>query len=200
MTSCSGASATPAATSLPTATALPSSTPTIKPSPTPTATLTPKALPGIGVTRQKIQAAYEKLSLTFDNPTIENGVQNVVGHIVLADFTGVGVFLVGKDENLQEASVNILIPKMLLLTPKSSAKQHGKVLFVMQVLMDEIFPEWKESSVWLDESLRSFDGKEGKKATVETTQGQNIIIFDVELLTDKKLSDYMSVSLTIRPK
>ena len=189
-----------ATTNLSTSTPLPTFTTSPEPSPTLTSEPTVSKLLGIGVTRQQVQSAYEKLSFTFDEPIIEDGMQNITGHIVLADATGVGVFLIGKDENLHEASVNILLPKMLLITPKSSASQHGKVLFIMQVLLDAVFPAWKESGSWLDESFRSFDGKNGKKATVETTEEQNIVTFEVELPTTKELSDYMTISLTIKAK
>ena len=196
ITSCGGNTKVLPATS----TNLPTFTPLPESSPTPTPKPTDSKLQGIGVSRQKVQSAYEKLSFTFDKPIMEDGMPNVVGHIVLADATGVGVFLVGDDENLHEASVTILLPKMLLITPKSGAKQHGKVLFIMQVLLDAVFPTWKESGSWLDESFRSFDGNNGKKASVETTQGQNIIIFETELPTKKELSDYLSISLTVRAK
>jgi len=197
--SCGGNTKLPTPTNLSKATAL-----TITPLPEPSQTLTPKPtdaiIKGIGVSRQKVQAAYEKLSFTFDAPTIEDGKPSVTGHIVLADTTGIGVFLIGQDENLHEASVNMLLPKMLLITPKSSAKQHGKVLFIMQVLLDAVFPSWKESGAWLDESFRSFDGNNGQKAIAETVQGQNIVTFAVELSTEKEWSDYISIALTIRTK
>ncbi len=202
ITSCGGnTKVLPAtATNLPATTALPIVLTLPESSPTGTPKSTGAKLEGIGVSRQKVQSAYEKLSFTFDKPIMEDGMPNVIGHIVLADATGVGVFLVGDDENLHEASVTILLPKMLLITPTSSAKQHGKVLFVMQVLLDAVFPAWKESGSWLDESLRSFDGNNGKKASVETTQGQNIITFETELPTKKELSDYITISLTVRAK
>lgn len=185
---------------IPTVSSTPTPVPTFIPSPTLIFTPMPTELSGIGVSREKVQLAYEELSLTFDEPTVENGVPTLTGHIVLNDLTAVGVFLIGEEENLQEASVTILLPKMLLTTPESSAKQHGKVLFVMQVLLDAVFPEWKESASWLDESFRSFDGNDGKKATAETVQRNNIVTFEVELPTDQELSDYISVSLTIRAK
>ena len=185
-------------TNSPTTAALPTFTKLPAPSPTPKSTAS--KFQGIGVSRQKVQSAYEKLSFTFDEPIIEDGMPNVVGHIVLADATGVGVFLIGESENLQEASINILLPKMLLITPKSGAKQHGKVLFIMQVLLDAVFPAWKESGSWLDESFRSFDGNNGKKAAVETTQEHNVITFEVEIPTKEELSDYMTISLTIKAK
>ena len=196
ITSCGGnAKVLPAtSTNLPPFTTLPEASPTDTPKPADI------KLQGIGVSRQTVQSAYEKLSFMFDKPIIEDGMPNVIGHIVLADATGVGVFLVGDDENLHEASVTILLPKMLLITPKSGAKQHGKVLFIMQVLLDAVFPAWKESSSWLDESFRSFDGANGKKASVETTQGQNIITFETEIPTKKELSDYLSISLTVKAK
>lgn len=201
-----GCTAIPINTPTPTSTytPIPSNTPipnTATPTPTstplPTLSPTPELVKGIGATRQDIQIIYEQLSLEFEPEIIEDGEHFVYGGIGLNNGSNVIIILIGSERNLKEASVTVLIPLLIIDDPEFGATQHGIILFIMQPLLDIVYPDWDESADWLDETLRSFDKMNDIYSSVETQQGINTVGMAVEIFLEGDLAGFMTVSLII---
>lgn len=199
---------TATATSTPTSTITPSLTPSFTNTPAPTLSSTPTLqcqasgpFQGIGVSRPTVQTPYEDLSIEFEAPTDEQGFVVVRGELVILvplDETIVQVMLRGEADQLQQAAIRVVIPSYLALTPESGGRQHGKVLFLLQKLMDAVFPDWDNSNSWLDENLRSFDSEQGSVASRSIVREGCKITLGVELLEEPE-PGAISTSLNIEP-
>lgn len=157
---------------------------------------TPIAQAGIGVSREQIQSAYEELEFVFDPPTIKDGQPFVIGGIHLNDSSSVVVILIGPESDLIYTSVSIVEPSTILAFPELGSQYHGKWLFVMQVLLDAVFPDWRDSKDWLDTNLRSFSTVKGSSASAETRRGNNQVI--LEVLLNDPMPNFLSLVLTIQ--
>ena len=154
---------------------------------------------GIGAAMSEIKSAYEELSLVFDPPKIVDGRPTVAGRIVGPDGSFVIVEMIGLEKNLKEASVILLIPNMLFEFPTVGAEQPGKILFVRQVLLDVVFPNWEESDSWLKESLISVGEISNSEAFVETEQGNSVVHLGSRLL-EGEWESFLSIGLRIKSK
>jgi len=181
----------------PLASSTPEPTPSQTAEPSPTKTPTPY-FDGLGVSLEEVQIAFDDLMLVFDPTEEENGRRITVGGIGLNDASYVVVILVGPDENLTEASVTIMEPiiRLSIETEADAAKTRGKWLFVMQAMVDAVFPDWEESSTWLDETLRSFSDSDGTYTSGSTSYRNTIITMETEVMSGE-MDGFLSVALII---
>jgi hypothetical protein len=188
------------ATSTPTAFPSPSVTPTTTVTSTPIPTSTQEPI-GLGVSRSEVAVPYEELGVEFDPPELDDGETVVGGYVnnTPGDEIAVVVVLKGPEHDLNLASVTVMIPPYLAVDPEEAARQHAKVLFVIQHLLDAVVPNWQEGSDWLDKAFRGFEGAEGTYASIRKEEDNKILLLELEISNQPELQA-LSLALTIWAK
>jgi hypothetical protein len=105
------------------------------------------------------------------------------------------VQLLGNESSPSEASVTILFPKELLVTPNTGTRQSDKVLLILQQLLIAGMPYWDEGPDWLAPGMSQFGPVTQDRQLVRTTVGSVQVQLDTELGTFGNV-EVVSVALT----
>ena len=66
----------------------------------------------------------------------------------------------------------------------------------MQAMVDAVYPDWEESSTWLDEALTSFSNSTETLNTESTVYQNAVITMETEVLSGE-MEGFLSVALII---